>query len=266
MQCSWWRTLRQLFDRRATTPTDTGMVVVSADADRVAHQDVAVAPAAADTLARDRNGGSYVDIPASGAISAFQIMRTPVTNAMYRRAVDAGVCPEPDGRGGARLRLPAYAEHPVVQVRIGDARAYADWVGGLLPDDASWMRAAFGDDGRPYPWGHEPPAAHRANLWFSQALLYGGGLPPDDTTPVGRYPAGASPFGALDMLGNVWEWIDGPRPIARGGAFSTAGHQVHRGMLVHIPPAGTSPAIGVRVMRRSRARPAAPPEHAGSVE
>ena len=251
MQSSWWRTLRQLFERRSATLSDVRAHVVSADPDRVAHQDMIIAHSVADMVVQDRHGGLSVDIPASGASSAFRIMRTPVTNAMYRRAVDAGVCPEPDGRGGARLRLAAYAEHPVVQVRIGDARAYAGWVGGVVPDDASWMRAAFGGDGRPYPWGHEPPAAYRANLWFSQAQLYGGEPPPDDTTPVGRYPAGASPFGVLDMLGNVWEWIDGPRPIARGGAFSTAGHQVHRGMLVHVPPAGTSPAIGFRVMWRS---------------
>ncbi len=106
-------------------------------------------------------------------------------------------------------------QHPVVWVTREQARAYAAWAGGRLPRDAEWTRAAQGDDGRKYPWGNTPPDATRANC-----RPHG----PSDTTPVGRYPAGASPYGLLDMAGNVWEWVepdgDSDRPyVARGGTF-----------------------------------------------
>jgi formylglycine-generating enzyme required for sulfatase activity len=80
---------------------------------------------------------------------------------------------------------------------------------GRLQRDAEWTRAAQGDDGRKYPWGEQPPDATRANFDMNVG----------DTTPVGRYPAGASPYGLLDMAGNVWEWGDDGNFIVRGGAF-----------------------------------------------
>jgi len=95
------------------------------------------------------------------------------------------------------------------------ARAYATWVGGRLPRDAEWTRAAQGDDGRTYPWGNQPPDATRAHCW-----PHGSG----GTTPVGSYPAGASPYGLLDLAGNVWVWVepdggDDRLFIVRGGGF-----------------------------------------------
>jgi formylglycine-generating enzyme required for sulfatase activity len=109
---------------------------------------------------------------------------------------------------------PTKAQHPVVYVRREHARAYARWAGGRLPRDAEWTRAAQGDDGRTYPWGEAAPDATRANFDMNVG----------DTTPVGAYPAGASPYGLLDMAGNVDEWVDpdggDDRPyIVRGGSF-----------------------------------------------
>jgi formylglycine-generating enzyme required for sulfatase activity len=99
-------------------------------------------------------------------------------------------------------------------VTRAQARAYAVWLGGSLPTEAQWTRACRGDDGRTYPWGEAAPDATRAN--FERNV--------DDTTAVGSYPTGASPYGALDMAGNVWEWVeaddgDDGRSIVRGGAF-----------------------------------------------
>jgi serine/threonine protein kinase len=162
---------------------------------------------------RDTAGAVYLWVPAGGGLPGFWMMRTPVTNAMWRAAVQAGAVPEP--RRTAAYHDAAKAQHPVVYVRRAQARAYAAWVGGRLPRDAEWTRAAQGDDGRTYPWGDTPPDATQANC-----RPHG----PGETTPVGAYPAGAGPYGLLDMAGNVWEWVDpdggGDRPyIIRGGAF-----------------------------------------------
>ncbi len=140
------------------------------------------------------------------------MMRTPVTNAMWRLAVQDGAVPEP--LHNAAFNDAVKAQHPVVHVTREQARAYAAWVAGRLPHDAEWTRAAQGDDGRTYPWGEAEPDATRANYTMNVG----------NTTPVGAYPAGASPYGLLDMAGNVWEWVEpdggGDRPdIVRGGAF-----------------------------------------------
>jgi methyl-accepting chemotaxis protein len=166
-------------------------------------------------LHSDRAGAEYLWVPDGSGLMGFWMMRTPVTNAMWRAAVQADAVTAP--RDTEAYDDAAKAQHPVVYVSREQARAYAAWVGGRLPRDAEWTRAAQGDDGRTYPWGEAPPDATRAN--FGRARYEGG-----DTTPVGAYPAGASPYGLLDMAGNVWEWIepndgDDGRYIVRGGAF-----------------------------------------------
>ncbi|MBU6334276.1 MAG: formylglycine-generating enzyme family protein [Chloroflexi bacterium] len=162
----------------------------------------------------DQVGADYVWVPPGAGLAGFWLQRTPVTHAQWRAAVDAGVCVAP--RRNWAYDDPAMAQHPVTYVGRAQARQYAAWVGGRLPRDAEWTWAAQGGDRRIYPWGRQPPDASRANA----ANVIG------ETTPVGSYPAGAGPFGLLDMAGNVWEWVDpddgGDRPfIARGGAFYT---------------------------------------------
>lgn len=125
----------------------------------------------------------------------FQIAHTPVTNAQYKLFVDAtGHRTPTHWSNGA---LPAAKEkHPVVNVSWRDAVAFCEWAGVRLPTEAEWEKAARGDDGRIYPWGDTPPTRDRCN--FDMQV----GAP----TAVGSYPEGASPYGALDMVGNVWEW------------------------------------------------------------
>jgi formylglycine-generating enzyme required for sulfatase activity len=120
-------------------------------------------------------------------------MRTEVTNAQYAACVKAQICTEP---GNTRWKNPAYADHPVTNVDWEQANAYARWVGGRLPTEAEWEKAARGVEGKIYPWGDQPPTAQLLN--FNSQVK--------DTKPVGSYPDGASPYGAWDMAGNVWEW------------------------------------------------------------
>ena len=129
-----------------------------------------------------------VDLP------AFWIDRYEVTNAEYWKCVEADFCSEPDD-----LRYyqdPEFEDHPVVFVSWYDAKAYCEWRHKRLPTEAEWEKAARGVDGRLYPWGNQ---------------LSGGRLNAGNrvgaSMPVGSYPSGASPYGALDMAGNVWEWV-----------------------------------------------------------
>ena len=116
---------------------------------------------------------------------------------------------------------PGFEDHPVVEVTWYGARAYCEWRGRRLPTAGEWRRAAFGGDGRSYPWGNEMPdeAGHfRAN--YDQGPFAEDGYP--RTAPVGSYEAGASPYGALDMAGNVWEWTAttaGENAVQLGGSW-----------------------------------------------
>jgi formylglycine-generating enzyme required for sulfatase activity len=98
--------------------------------------------------------------------------------------------------GGQWVPQSGYADHPVMEVSWYGAQAYCQWVGGSLPTEAQWEKAARGPDRRTYPWG-EGISCDLANY----AGCVGG------TTTVGSYPRGASPYGALDLAGNVWEWV-----------------------------------------------------------
>jgi formylglycine-generating enzyme required for sulfatase activity len=135
-------------------------------------------------------------------LSAFWIDETEVTNRMYAFCVEEGGCRQPiDKTSYTRdpyFENPAYEAFPVIHVSWEDADAYCRWAGRRLPTEPEWEMAARGIDGRLYPWGNQLPTPDLLNS-FEVSFL-------DDTVPVGSYPEGASPFGALDMAGNVWEW------------------------------------------------------------
>lgn len=167
-------------------------------------------------------GFNFVTIPAGDfrygdskqklRLDACRLARMPVTNAQYQVYVTTTGAAAPGH--WANGQIPAGKErHPVVNVSWDDAQAFCKWAGVQLPGEHQWEKAARGVDGWTYPWGERAPNATRCNF-NNQA----GG-----TTPVGNYPAGASPYGVLDMAGNVWEWCadayeSGGR-VLRGGAF-----------------------------------------------
>jgi formylglycine-generating enzyme required for sulfatase activity len=134
------------------------------------------------------------------SLDSYWIGKTEVTNAQYARCVEAGGCPAPDNNVWNES---SFAQHPVTDVSWEDAVVYAQWLTGQsgltvrLPTEAEWEKAARGTDGRPYPWGNTDPSDRLLNYDRNVG----------STTPVGIYPAGASPYGALDMAGNVWEWV-----------------------------------------------------------
>ena len=132
------------------------------------------------------------------SVASFYMARTPVTNAQFQRFVAAtGYKPEGDWEACARRWGP---KAPVVRMSYPDATAYASWAGMRLPTEAEWEYAARGTDGRTYPWGA---------AWDPQrcrSSMGGGGFSAGSPAPVGSYPSGASPFGCLDMAGNVLQW------------------------------------------------------------
>jgi iron(II)-dependent oxidoreductase len=137
-------------------------------------------------------------------LAAFFIDRTEVTNAAFKRFVDATGHKAPSNWNGEAI--PAGREnYPVTGVTWQDAADYAAWAGKRLPTEDEWEASARGADGRIYPWG---------NNW--RAGLANIGSKPDDITAeqypkglkeVGQYPQGTSPSGAVDMIGNAWEWV-----------------------------------------------------------
>jgi eukaryotic-like serine/threonine-protein kinase len=185
-------------------------------------------------------------------LDAFWIYQDEVTNAMYQACVAAKACPLPQLKK-SRTRSsyyddPQFAGYPVIYVTYVSASAYCQWAGGRLPYEAEWEKAARGDqDLRLFPWGNSPAGPQQANTSAS-----GSG----DTMPAGSFPEGASPYGVLDMAGNVWEWVfdyfqpgysakDVTNPIGpassrtrvmRGGGFA-------------------NPAAGVRIVQRDGVNP-----------
>jgi len=128
-------------------------------------------------------------------LDAYRIYKTEVSNAQYAKCVQSGKCTKPDCNYYGKEE---YEDHPVVCVDWEQARSYCEWAGGRLPSEAEWEKAARGMEGRKYPWGEAEATCELANF---------GGCK-DETAPVGSSPAGASPYGALDMAGNVWEWVN----------------------------------------------------------
>ncbi|MEW6405551.1 MAG: SUMF1/EgtB/PvdO family nonheme iron enzyme [Chloroflexota bacterium] len=134
-------------------------------------------------------------------LDAFWIDQTEVTNEMYALCVADGACDPPDNTNSYSREnyfdAEEFADYPVVYVSWYDAQDYCTWAGRRLPTEAEWEKAARGENGQFYPWGDEDPSSSLLNYDSN------GG----DTTPAGAYPDGASPYGALDMAGNVWEWV-----------------------------------------------------------
>ncbi len=212
-------------------------------------------------------------------LPTFFIDRTPVTNAQFAEFLNVRGPRAPRGPSNvsyfdvndrdARIhRLdgpwkpdPGYEQHPVVEVSWRGAREYCAWQGKRLPTEAEWEKAARGVDGRKFPWGNAPPDNSRARF----------GVGYNATVPVGTFPKGASPYGVLDMSGNVWQWVssvyrdypyrsddgreslDSTEPrVARGGSHDWPAEGItttHRGQNLSRAPRSGHHNIGFRCAR-----------------
>lgn len=181
-------------------------------------------------------------------LDSFYIDQTEVTNRQYQGCVAAGSCTPPFRTDCCAIDKetprpvyygsPQFDAYPVTWLSWAQGKAYCEWRGARLPTEAEWEKAARGADARTYPWGDEDPTPNRLSFTWKPGDF--GTKPPYGTQPVGSYQLGASPYGILDMAGNVYEWVsdfydagyyavsphDNPKGpvsgtyrIARGGSF-----------------------------------------------
>ena len=203
-------------------------------------------------------------------LSAYEISRYEITNAQYRAFVEATNRPTPRGHDGEETWLDETLNgdtQPVVGVTWFDAQAFAEWIGGSLPTEAQWERAARGIAARTYPWGDTPPKA-RQHANFARRY--------NRPVSVGQFPKGESPDGIADLAGNVWEWcLDEHSPTAyqrvssggtkdplnlrfrdvlrarviRGGAWDVGRAFLRSGLRFKFYPLDSTHTIGFRVVR-----------------
>lgn len=151
---------------------------------------------AADQYAQDNEKPQH-----KVTLREFWMQRTEVSNAQFQECVaakqkgDPKGCDAPETVHTNKAKLDTW---PVVNLTWQQAQQYAAWKGGRLPTEAEWEKACRSTDARIYPWGNESPTPELANFNYNEGTW----------TSVGSYPRGASPYGLLDMAGNVWEWTN----------------------------------------------------------
>ena len=200
-------------------------------------------------------------------LTAYEIAQVPVTNRVYAVWIEYSSSRPPITWHGSQPPA-ALLDLPVVDVTWDEAQAFCAWLRNAinqpvrLPTEAEWEYAARGADGRMWPWGNDFDAT-RANV--AEAAC---GCP----TPVGVFASGASPFGVLDLAGNVWEWTaslqvsypykanDGResltpvpaldrRRIMRGGCWANPGHFARTTCRFRLPPDRSTHLLGFRLAR-----------------
>ncbi|MEM7428215.1 MAG: SUMF1/EgtB/PvdO family nonheme iron enzyme [Pseudomonadota bacterium] len=208
------------------------------------------------SITRKNRWYDYEDDRRTISLPAFRISRTLITNAQYKAFTDATGhnIPKVHPRVWAGYKLihpykrtirhtwrkntfpKGRAQHPVVMVSHDDVQAYAKWLSEQtgttwrLPTEKEWEKAARGTDGRYFPWGND----------YDPARLNSHDRGPFDTVPVGKFPAGASPFGLIDAAGQVFEWTSTPsgknRFRVKGGSWDDSGCGVCRPAARHGRP------------------------------
>ena len=178
------------------TPTQTPSPTFGIGSTQISPKDqmeMVYVPAGEFVMGSESGGNNHEEPIHTVYLDEYWIDKYDVTNAQFLICVQAGECDEP---GGNYFGNNAFEDHPVVFVSWFDAEDYCEWAGRRLPTEAEWEKAARGNNGRTYPWG-EGISCQKAN--YNNCTM--------GTTAVGTYLDGASPYGALDMTGNVWKWV-----------------------------------------------------------
>jgi formylglycine-generating enzyme required for sulfatase activity len=145
---------------------------------------------------------------------------TPVTNKQYRAFIEATHYSPPDHWWNKNFAKDLF-DHPVVGISYEDANQFAKWIGKRLPTAKEWEMAARSPDNRKFPWGNDKESFHFNSI---ESNL-------NKTTPVDIHPEGASSKGCLDLVGNVWEWVDvdnEKHDLEKGYAFVLGGSFRHQ--------------------------------------
>ena len=187
-------------DPPLTTSLTNGIIQQTSEKDGM---EMVYVPAGSFTMGSNSSEADTDEIPEHEVyLDAFWIDKYEVTNSQYAQCMAAGACAAPIiTKSYTRTSYygnSEYDKYPVIYVSWYEAQAYCQWAGRQLPTEAQWEKAARGTDGRIYPWGNEDPT--------SNLLNFNGFV--GDTTAVGSYPNGMSPYGAMDMAGNVYEWVN----------------------------------------------------------
>ena len=191
-------------------------------------------------------------------LDAYYIDKNDVTVDEYTRCVNAGGCTATNTRQDCDYGVSGRGDHPINCVDWNQANTYCQWAGKQLPTEAQWEKAARGTDGRIYPWG---------NKWNASKACFN----KSSACEVGSYPQGASPYGVMDMAGNVLDWVSdwydanyyasspdrnpqgpdsGPYRVGRGGAWSVTDPTVLRSSYRgDDDPSGWGIIVGFRCIR-----------------
>jgi formylglycine-generating enzyme required for sulfatase activity len=161
-------------------------------------------------------------------VSAFTIERTDVTVADYEKCEAAGACTKTPTNPYCNEHIASREAHPINCITWAQANAFCAWAKARLPTETEWEYAAHGAERRRYPWGNDDPA--KQLCWDGPGSDLGKGRR-KSTCPADAHPGSASPFGALDLAGNVWQWTSdlystdyaapraGPKRVVRGGTW-----------------------------------------------
>lgn len=184
-------------------------------------------PAGAFAMGSEEAGRDAVPVHEE-RVASFLMQRTLVTVADYRLCEEKGRCTTTPDKPYCNEHIPGRDRHPMNCATWDQAAAFCAWAAARLPTEVEWEYAARGTDGRRYPWGSAPP---RTQLCWDGKESELGMMKRRSTCPVDAHPAGASPFGLLDMAGNLWQWTSdlyseaydapriGPKRVVRGGTW-----------------------------------------------